>query len=124
MQFGNCYGTGVGEPLEGAGVDISTISNIDTSSARSLYGMFSSMDAASLDLSNLNTSKAEDTSYMFAYCSNLETIDISNMDTSKVTNSYRMFYNSPKLKKVYVNKDKWTLESLEEEYPNIEFIKK
>ena len=51
----------------------------------------------SLDLSNLDTSKVTDMSYMFKDCSSLTSLDLSNFDTSRVTVMYGMFYGCSSL---------------------------
>ena len=45
----------------------------------------------SLDLSNFNTSKAENMDSMFQRCSGLISLDLSYFDTSQVTNSILCF---------------------------------
>ena len=54
--------------------------------------MFSNMtELRNLDLSYLDTSKAENMSFMFSHMKKLESIDLSNFDTSNVTNMSGMF---------------------------------
>ncbi|HAU84387.1 MAG TPA: hypothetical protein DCW90_02430, partial [Lachnospiraceae bacterium] len=45
----------------------------------------------SIDLSNFDTSKIVNMSYMFRYCTKLTTLDVSKFDTSNVINMDRMF---------------------------------
>ena len=57
-----------------------------------MSGMFSRSQATVLDLSNFDTSKVTDMSFMFNSSVNLKTIYVSNkFNTSKVTNSNLMF---------------------------------
>ena len=44
-----------------------------------------------LNLSNFDTSKVRDMSYMFYHCSHLDTLNLSNFNTSKVANMSNMF---------------------------------
>lgn len=60
-----------------------------TSNGTSMKGLFS-YAAGDLDLSNLDTSKVSDMSYMFSSCSS-NYLDLSKFDTSKVTNMSNMF---------------------------------
>lgn len=54
-------------------------------------------------LTNLDTSKASDMSYMFAYCSSLESLDLSMFDTSKVKDMSAMFAACNSLKSIDVS---------------------
>ena len=68
------------------------LSNFDTSKVTDMSYMFNGMHyLTTLNLSNFNTSKVTDMSYMFSDMSNLTTLDLSNFDTSKVTNMQAMF---------------------------------
>ena len=55
----------------------------------------------SIDLTYLDTSEVTDMSYMFSadpyYENSIKTLDLSNLDTSKVTNMQGMFYRCSKL---------------------------
>ena len=51
-----------------------------------------------LDLSNFNTNKVTDMSYMFYNCSSLKKLDISNFNTNKVKVVSYMFYECSSLK--------------------------
>ena len=63
---------------------ISTIaSQIDTSSATLLGGMFAGTNVITLDLSNFVTTNVEYFYSMFSGCEQLTTLDISSFDTSK-----------------------------------------
>lgn len=44
-----------------------------------------------LDVSNFDTSKVTDTSYMFARCRKIKTLDLSSFNTEKVTTFAEMF---------------------------------
>ena len=57
----------------------------------------------SLDVSNFDTSKVTDMSYMFQGCSSLQQLDISNFDTSKVTAMYYMFHTCSSLKSLDIS---------------------
>ena len=62
-----------------------------TANETSMKGLFAYTPASStLDLSNVNTSKATDMSYMFSECK-VPYLDLSGFDVSKVTNMERMF---------------------------------
>ena len=63
--------------------------NLRTSNGTSMRGLFS-YAAGDLDLSNLDTSKVSDMSYMFSNCSSYY-LDLSNFDTSNVTDMSYMF---------------------------------
>lgn len=54
----------------------------------------------SIDLSDYDTSKVRDMSYMFARCYNLKSLDI-NIDTSNVTNMFGMFENCHLLEEIH-----------------------
>ena len=93
-----CYRTGTVLTIAGNGYGV-VYANPDSSRA------FSSTDSSNrfngltkITGGNLfDTSKAEDMSRMFQFCSSLETIDVSNWDTSKVTTMQNMFDRSSKL---------------------------
>ena len=54
-------------------------------------------DITEIDLSNFNTSKFTDISFMFHSCSLLSSLNISNLDTSNVVNMGWMFYKCSSL---------------------------
>ena len=64
--------------------------------------MFYGSHATTLDVSNFDTSKVTNMSYMFSR-SQATTLDVSNFDTSKVTNMSNMFQGSSNLKTIYVS---------------------
>lgn len=68
------------------------VSNWDTSSATSMYGILAYCEKLStIDVSNWDTSKVTDLSSMFAYCRGLTTLDVSNFNTSSATTMRGMF---------------------------------
>ena len=74
------------------------------------YGEQRIKNILDMDLSNFDTSKVTNMSFMFFNMSNLTTLNLSNFDTSKVTNMHYMFsllYEAymDKLEKIYVNND-------------------
>ena len=70
--------------------------------------MFSGCSAlTTLDLSNFNTEKVTNMSFMFSYCYALTTLDISNFNTKKVTSMRAMFYYCNSLKTIYCD-NTWT----------------
>ena len=76
--------------------------------------MFSGCSAlTTLDLSNFNTEKVTNMSFMFSYCYALTTLDISNFNTEKVTDMSAMFYYCKALTTIYCNYT-WTCSSSSE----------
>ena len=74
------------------------LSNFDTSKVTNMSFMFSSMShLTTLDLSNFDTSQVTNMNNMFSGMSNLTTLNLSNFDTSQVTNMSNMFAVTPKL---------------------------
>ena len=68
------------------------LSNFDTSKVTNMSFMFSGMShLTTLDLSNFDTSQVTNMNNMFSGMSNLTTLDLSNFDTSQVTNMNNMF---------------------------------
>ena len=68
------------------------LSSLDTSKAQEMQRMFSGCSKlTSLDLSSLDTSKAGDMSYMFYGCSSLASLDLSSFDTANVWSMSSMF---------------------------------
>lgn len=59
----------------------------------------------SVDLSNIDTSKATSMSDMFGGCESLEKLDLSSFNTSNVTDMSSMFYNCKSLKQITFGKD-------------------
>ena len=52
-----------------------------------------------INLSNFNTNKVNDISYMFYECSSLININLSNVNTNKVSDISYIFYGCKKLNK-------------------------
>ena len=69
---------------------------------------YACMNLTSLDLSNFDTNKVTNMSYMFNNCISLTSLDLSNFDTSNVTNMSSMFNECNNLTTIKVgNKFKW-----------------
>ena len=68
------------------------VSHFNTSNVQNMRNMFSSLKC-DLNLSNFDTSKVEDLSFMFMYYGG-EKLDLSSFDTSKVTGTNLMFASS------------------------------
>ena len=74
------------------------LSNFDTSKVTNMSYMFYNCKVlASLDVSNFDTSNVTNLSYMFYSCQTLTNIDVSSFDTSEVTTMDSMFYACKKL---------------------------
>ena len=69
------------------------LSNFDTSNVMNMNSMFSDSKATTLDVSNFDTSKVTDMKQMFQN-SKATILDLSNFDTSNVTNMGYMFWKS------------------------------
>ena len=69
------------------------LSNFDTSRVNDMSYMFSGSAATALDLSSFDTSKVTNMDSMFSY-SNAPNLNLSSFDTSNVTNMSYMFQNS------------------------------
>ena len=68
------------------------LSNFDTSKMTDMSWMFDNcLILTTLDLSNFDTSNVTNMSYMFSKCQSLTSLDLSNFDTSKVTDMSYMF---------------------------------
>ena len=81
-------GTNINITPDSNGVWNYDLSGVNITSA---LGMFLRCPITSLDISNLDTSKVTDMSFMFNQCKSLTSLDASNFDTSNVTNTHRMF---------------------------------
>ena len=68
------------------------LSDFDTSKVTNMIGMFRECKATSLDLRNFDTSKVTSMGGMFWGCKALS-LDLSNFNTSNVTNMNNMFYS-------------------------------
>ena len=68
------------------------VTNLDTSKVTSMCSMFEwCKSLASIDVTNLDTSNVTSMNSMFCVCSSLTTLDLSNFDTSSVTDMTYMF---------------------------------
>ena len=67
------------------------VSNLDTSKVTDMSYMLAGSGFTSLDLSNFNTSNVTNMQQMFSNSYSLTSLDISNFNTSKVTNMLGMF---------------------------------
>ena len=75
------------------------LSNLDTSKVTDMSFMFYlCSNLNSLNLSKFNTSNVTNMSYMFEGCSKIKSLNLSNLDTSKVTNMSYMFEGCSKIK--------------------------
>ena len=63
----------------------------------SCYRMFENFRGTSLDLSNFNTSKIINMSFMFHNCSNLKSLNLENFNTKNVNDMSGMFFNCANL---------------------------
>mgnify|MGYP001000493595 CR=1 FL=1 len=73
------------------------LSNFDTSKVTNMSYMFDGLNPTTLDLSSFNTSNVTNMCAMFAFMSRLSSLNLSNFDTSKVTNMRSMFNTMPNL---------------------------
>ena len=81
------------------------LSNFDTSKVTNMSYMFNGMfNLTSLDLSNFDTSKVTNMSLMFSGMRNLTTINLSSFDTSQVTDMRYMFNNMSNLTSLDLSK--------------------
>lgn len=64
------------------------------------YGM---SNAASIDLTLIDTSRCTDFRSLFLDCSSIETLDLSNMDMSKMSDSRNMYIGCSSLKRISVS---------------------
>ena len=72
--------------------EIEGLSQLDTSKVKNMSYMFYGMNSVtSLDVSSFDTSKATNMGYMFRSISSVTSLDVSSFDTSKVTNMGYMF---------------------------------
>ena len=69
------------------------IRNLDVSLVENLSWLFAKIadNVKTLDLSGWKTSNVEDMSYMFSWCTELESLNLSGWDTSKVRSMTEMF---------------------------------
>lgn len=91
----------------GSSIDLSTL---DTSQVTSMYNMFAGSSVSSIIFGDsFDTSKVTNMSGMFSECSNLASINLMSFDISSAKDMSVMFGGSPKLKYIYVSKDKWVI---------------
>ena len=77
---------------------ISNLSNLNSSKVTNMSYLFNGCSAlTSLNVSNLNTSEVTTFSSMFNGCSSLTSLDVSKLNSSKVTDMSSMFYGCSKL---------------------------
>ena len=70
------------------------LSNFDTSKVTNMSYMFNGMfNLTSLDLSNFDTSKVTNMTSMFSHMANLTALNLSSFNTSNVTNMMLMFFD-------------------------------
>lgn len=70
------------------------VSNLDTSKAINMNSMFYACNKlTNLDVSNFDTSNVTSMNSMFSSCSGLTSLDVSNFDTSNVTDMKSMFFS-------------------------------
>lgn len=78
--------------------EITGLNNLDTSQANDMSYMFSGCKSLKhFELKNWNTSQVTNMSYMFLSLWSLEKLDVSNFDTRKVTDMTSMFAESESL---------------------------
>lgn len=88
--------------------------NFDTRNVSSMSSMFSDcLCLTELDLSSFYTPNLTTMFQMFFGCENLEQIDISNFETTKLINLRETFRETPKLTRIYANKQKWNIDDVE-----------
>ena len=93
LNYKNDYNAVFGSIAE----NIKTAIAVDRVSFTDTSLMFLNCESlTNLDLSNFDTSKVTDMSYMFRQCSNL-TLDCSHWNVDKVTNHDDFNYNAPKV---------------------------
>lgn len=84
------------------------LSDLDMGSVTTMKNMFAyCRSLINVDLSNFDTASVTDMSNMFDTCLALTSLDLSSFDTSNVTSMYYLFNQTPNLKTIYVNADKW-----------------
>lgn len=94
---------------------------ININNANDMSNMFNGCNQlASLDLSNIDTSKVTSMENMFNNCSSLSLLDLSNFNTSEVINMENMFNGCDQLTHIgilYSNKN--TCETIQSVLPNV-----
>ena len=83
---------------------IQNISNLDTSRLTDMsYMFFACFDLQTVDLTHFNTENVTDMSEMFSNCSDINNLNFSSFDTSKVTNMNSMFHACTDLTELDLN---------------------
>ena len=83
---------------------ITDISNLNTSSAKSMYNMFRDCSSlTSVDIHELDTSNVTTMEYMFKGCTNLANVNVSGLNTSQVKTMENMFQNCTSLANVDIS---------------------
>lgn len=72
----------------------------DVSSVKDMRDLFIGGQFSEIDLSRWNTASLENTSQMFGYCVNIETLDLSTFDTSNLKDASFMVYHCNGLKAI------------------------
>lgn len=82
------------------------LSSLDTRKAENCYGMFSNCSSLEyLNLSGFNTEACYNMNYMFRGCSSLKELDLSSFNTANVYNMSQMFKDCSSLQTIYVSDD-------------------
>lgn len=64
-----------------------------------------------VNLSKFNTEQVTDMFWAFYNCQKIQSLDLSYFDIRNVTRIEKMFYNAYELENIYVQKDKWIINS-------------
>ena len=85
--------------------DLIGFEDLDFKNLTQAQSMFERSGLQTVDLSDWNTPKLTNVSYMFNYCKNLKSVDLSNWNTSLLNQAISMFNNDTKLETVRL--DNW-----------------
>ena len=78
--------------------------NFDTSKAQNMsYMFYYCSNLNTIDLENIKTDNVTNMSYMFRYCSSFTTLDVSSFNTSNVSDMRYMFGNMTNLTTIYAS---------------------
>ena len=80
-------------PMEGGNPFYETMWNVITNNNTDYQYLFFNSNSTEIDVSNLDTSKVTNMSYMFSGCTSLTELDVSSWDTSNVTDMNNIFVN-------------------------------
>jgi len=102
----------IGQPTEFNGTKsagkwitmIKKLPEIDTNNSQNLSYFFAEFSGSSLDLTNFDTSKATNISYLLSGCRNLENLIIENLDLTNVKTAHQLFANCRKIKRLDLSK--------------------